>query len=85
MVLATKGTVAVPQFLLDDAQIACDEMRTQHSQKPPIIKDILGKLLGTEDNRIELFARYDNPRDKWDHWGLEVPGFFVSWRQQQYQ
>lgn len=43
--------------------------RMEHSAKPPVIRDLLSRLLG-DVPRIELFSR--DHVDGWDRWGNQL-------------
>lgn len=47
-----------------------EEPITKHSEKPSIVRDKICKLMGNEQNKIELFAR--QYAEGWDCWGNEI-------------
>ena len=67
LLICTKGSCTPDVKKLDDSVYS--EERTEHSKKPKYFRDLIDKIY-TEGNRIELFARDENPG--WDKWGNEV-------------
>ena len=67
---ATVQSKGRPFPLLDSsvAQVVLSP-RGKHSQKPPIIRDMITRLYGDRP-RLEMFAR--ESFDGWDHWGNEI-------------
>jgi N6-adenosine-specific RNA methylase IME4 len=67
LLICTKGSCTPDVKKLDDSVYS--EERTEHSKKPKYFRNLIDRIY-TEGNRIELFAREENPG--WDKWGNEV-------------
>ena len=71
-VVATRGKMTGfrQSFTVDQVFVS---PREEHSQKPPVVFDMLEEFFGTNYDvfdKIELFSR-DPSRIGWDHWGNE--------------